>query len=211
MNRDVVCQLPPEAGHPPYIAGRLKKPAYGMNEASRRWWNILDKSLCCCGMVPTRADRCCYVLYQYSHVSEPGNKNNTTQWHDTDNISNTSRVRTEVDATNKKMLDPIAGSPATRKTVAGIVNLFVDDLFGTGGTEMEQSVLARLCKDFQVGSEDWTDVTFTRQRIRWIKDPQSGSCIEVSQQKAIDELEEIPVERNTEEDLHCVPAVHTRY
>ena len=52
---------------------------------------------------------------QYSHVSEPGNKNNTTQWHDTGNISNKSRVRTEVDATNKKMLDPIAGSAATRK------------------------------------------------------------------------------------------------
>ena len=52
---------------------------------------------------------------QYSHVSEPGNKNNTTQWHDTGNISNKSRVRTEVDATNKKMLDPITGSPATRK------------------------------------------------------------------------------------------------
>ena len=25
VNRDVVCQLPPEAGHPPYIAARLKK------------------------------------------------------------------------------------------------------------------------------------------------------------------------------------------
>ena len=32
----------------------------------------------------------------------------------------------------------------------------------------------------------------------------------MSQQKAVDELEEIPVERNTEEDLHCIPAVHTR-
>ena len=32
----------------------------------------------------------------------------------------------------------------------GIMNLFVDDLFGTGGTEMEQRVLARLQKDFQV-------------------------------------------------------------
>ena len=27
VNRDVVCQLPPEASHPPYIAARLKKPA----------------------------------------------------------------------------------------------------------------------------------------------------------------------------------------
>ena len=55
VNRDVVCQLPPETGHPPYIAARLKKLAYGMNDAPRRWWNILDKAL--------RTDRCCYVLY----------------------------------------------------------------------------------------------------------------------------------------------------
>ena len=62
-NRDVVCQLPPEAGHFPYIGSRLQKPAYGLNDASRRWWNILDKALSGYGMVPTRADRCCYVLY----------------------------------------------------------------------------------------------------------------------------------------------------
>ena len=30
---------------------------------TRRWWNILDKALCSCGVVPTRADRCGYVLY----------------------------------------------------------------------------------------------------------------------------------------------------
>ena len=33
VNRDVVCQLPPEASHPPHIAARLKKPAYCMNDA----------------------------------------------------------------------------------------------------------------------------------------------------------------------------------
>ena len=98
-------------------------------------------------------------------------------------------------------MDPIAGGPATGKSVAGITNPFVDDLFGTGGTEMEQRVLARLRKDFQVGSEDWNHVLFTGQRTRWMEDPQSGSCIEVSQEKAIEELEEIPVERNTKEDL----------
>ena len=70
---------------------------------------------------------------------------------------------------HEKMLDPIAGTPATGKTVVGIIHLSVDDLFGTGGTEMEQRVLSRLGKDFQVGS-----VTCTGQRIRWIKDSQSG-------------------------------------
>ena len=81
-------------------------------------------------------------------------------------------MRTEVGAASEKMLDPIAGSPATGKSVTKKVNLFVDDLFGTGGIEIEQRVLARLTKDFQIGSEDWIDVTFTGQRIRWIKDPQ---------------------------------------
>jgi len=61
--RDVVCQLPPEAGNPPHIADRLKKPAYGMNDAPRRWWNKIDSSLRSYGMIPARADRCCYVLY----------------------------------------------------------------------------------------------------------------------------------------------------
>ena len=105
------------------------------------------------------------------------------------------------------MLDPIAGSPATGKSVAGIINLFVDDLFGTGGNEMEQRVPTRLRKDFQVGSEDWNAVTFTGQRFRWTKDPQTGSHIEVSQERAIEELEEIPVERTTKEYFHCTLAI----
>ena len=62
VDRVVVCQLPPEAGHPPCIAARLKKPACGMKDATRRWWSMLDKTVCSYGMVPTRADRCCYVL-----------------------------------------------------------------------------------------------------------------------------------------------------
>ena len=61
VNRDDVCQLPPEAGYPPYIAARLKKPAYGMNDAPRRWWNVLDRALCCYGVVLARADRFRYV------------------------------------------------------------------------------------------------------------------------------------------------------
>ena len=61
--RDIVCQLPPEAGYPPHMAARLKRAAYGLNDAPRLWWNRLDKALRGYGLVPTRADRCCYVLY----------------------------------------------------------------------------------------------------------------------------------------------------
>ena len=121
VNRDVVCQLPPDAGHPPCIAARLKKPAYGMDGAPRRWWNILDKALCSYGMVPKRADRCCYVLYSIQSRERMWNQINSTQWNDTGNISNKPRLRTEVDAPHDKMLDPIAGSPTTGKSVTRIV------------------------------------------------------------------------------------------
>ena len=60
-------------------------------------------------------------------------------------------MRSQGDAAFERMLDPIEASPAAGKSVAGILNLFVDDRFGTGGTDMEQRVLARLKRDVQVG------------------------------------------------------------
>ena len=55
-------------------------------------------------------------------------------------------------------------------------------------------------------------MTFTGQRKNsWTQDPRTGPYIEVSHEKAIEELEEIPVERNTNEDLQRTPAMHTRY
>ena len=42
---------------------RMKKPAYGLHDAPRRWWNILDSALRSFGLVPTRADGCTYVYY----------------------------------------------------------------------------------------------------------------------------------------------------
>ena len=50
--------------------------------------------------------------------------------------------------------------------MAEIINLFVDDLFGKGGTEVERYVPARHTrKRVQVGSEEWNDVLFAGQRI----------------------------------------------
>ena len=96
VNRDVVCQLPPGAGHPPNIDKRLKKPAYGMNDAPKRWWNILDKALHGCGMVPTpRADRCYYVLYSIQS-RERAWEHWTAQQHGTGDALNESRERSEM-------------------------------------------------------------------------------------------------------------------
>ena len=102
-----MCQFPPEAGFPLYIAARLKKPAYGMNDASRCWRNILDKALCSYGMVPTRADRCCYVLYSIQSRERTWNQNKSTQFYDTSNISTKPRVRTDADAALDKCWIPM--------------------------------------------------------------------------------------------------------
>lgn len=63
-NRSIVCQIPKEAGYPPYMAARLKRAAYGLNDAPRLWWNRLDKVLQVYGLDTARADRCCYVRYK---------------------------------------------------------------------------------------------------------------------------------------------------
>ena len=120
VNRDTVCQLPSEAGHPPYIAARLKKPAYGMNDARRRWWNILEKALRTCGVIPTRADRCCCVLYSIQSRERTwehwGQRAIAQQTGATDAFTESCQ-RSEMEAAceKKKTLDPIAGSPAYRK------------------------------------------------------------------------------------------------
>ena len=61
--RDIVRALPPEAGHPPHIGARVKKPAYGLNDAPLRWWDIIDGAIHKAGRVPPRAGCCSYVVH----------------------------------------------------------------------------------------------------------------------------------------------------
>ena len=95
VNRYVVGQLPPEASNPPYIAARLKKP----------WWNILDMSLRSYGMVPTRADRCCCVLYSTQpreRAWEHWEQKTITQQYSTGNVLTQLRERSQMDAAFEK-------------------------------------------------------------------------------------------------------------
>jgi hypothetical protein len=195
--RDVVCQLPPEAGHPPHIAARLKKPAYGMNDAPRRWWNKVDSSLRSYGMIPTRADRCCYVLYD-----KPQAKTRTIGRPPSRSHSGTSTLDEALDY----LMGPISGSPAYEGTVQGIICLHVDDLFITGGAEMKKRVLDRIRTDFQVGSEDTDEIVFTGQRIRW-----NGKTLVVDQDKAIEELSVIQFDKSLKDEVACNPTLHTEY
>ena len=148
MTRIVMLHVnwPPEGGHPPKVAARLKKPAFGMNDAPRRWWNILDKALRLYGMVPTRAG---YSVQSRGRAWEHWGQRAIAQQNGTTDAFTDSREQVEAAfEKKKKTLDPHTWKSSNRKSVAGIINLFVDDLFGTGGNEMGQRVLTRLRKIF---------------------------------------------------------------
>ena len=141
-----------------------------------------------------------------------GNRTWSTEGHGTNDISLESLEESQGDAAIESMLDPIEGRPPTGKSVAEIINLFLWMIFsGKVEPKLNNVVPGRLTREqVQVGSEEWNDVFFTRQRIHWIMDFQPGPSIEVSQEEAIEELEEIPVDRNTKEDLHCTPTTHCK-
>ena len=115
----MICQLPPEAGYPTHIGARLKIPAYGLNDAPRRWWNRLDTSLRSYGMIPTKADRCCYVLHSTVSTKTGKQSVNQVQFDILEQIGNAI----------ESLTDPITGSPSHGKYVSGIICLHDDDFF----------------------------------------------------------------------------------
>ena len=119
VSRDVICQLPPEAGYPAHIGARLKRPAYGLNDAPRRWWNRLDTSLRSYGMTPTRVDRCCYVFYSKDQLKVENRLPHKCS------LTFLSKYKKAIES----LTDPITGSPSHGKLVSGIICFHVDDLF----------------------------------------------------------------------------------
>ena len=202
-SRDVVCQLPPEANQPWYMAARLSKSAYGLNDAPRRWWNVLDKALRSYGLVPTRADRCCYVLYSNKRTSNlPASlKRDKT----VNNFLETFEQAIDY------LTDPISSSPGLGKVTSGVVCLHVDDLFMTGDDEFVTRVLKRIHADFSVGSQDINNIEFVGQRIRWIREPGQRPHICVDQAKSIEELSEVDFDKTLRDDMVCDPTLHTCY
>ena len=61
--RIVLTALPKEAGYPPHMAARMKKPAYGLRDAPMCWFNIIGAGLRQHECVPTRRDRCLYLRF----------------------------------------------------------------------------------------------------------------------------------------------------
>ena len=153
--RDVICQLPAEAGYPPHIAARLKRPAYGLNDAPRRWWNIIDKAIRDAGGIPTRADRCCYVVHsKENRVS--GHVDRTSNLNPSKTTKASSSPISMLEEAMDHLLDPVHGNVSKGKNVCGAICLHVDDLFlfMIGTPEFYERVIKFLHKQFTVGSED---------------------------------------------------------
>ena len=125
--RNIICALPKEAGHPPYMAAKMKKPAYGLNDAPRRWFNVVDGSLRHYGCEPTRGDRCTYVMY-----SQAAYKPNSSSDKDPCIASSPHCGVLE------KLLDPFNGNKAKGRQPCGFICLHVDGLFMAGNEEFEK-------------------------------------------------------------------------
>ena len=143
--------------------------------------NRIDASLLRYGMVPTRADRCVYVLYKdEKNTSQGGAKHLKAS-----NMSSQDYSQ-RVEEYMEKLLAPDSGSLAEGKSVLGVICLHVDDLFMTGSKEFYSLIGDALRKEYQIGSEDRNDVVFTGQRVSW-----KSKTVVVDQDKAVEELSEI--------------------
>ena len=148
--RDIICEIPKECGYPPHIGARMKKSAYGLNDAPRRWWQVVDRALLSYGLAPTRADRCTYILY--------GDQKHSTAM----TKSNPQKGLVLEDALELLMNASVRNNSKGRKP-EGFNCLRVDDLYMAGSPEFEKRVLAKIRKDFNVGSEDKNDIMFVGQ------------------------------------------------
>ena len=186
------------------MAARLKKPGYGLNDAYCKWWNVVDKSLAGYGLVPTRADRCTYILYgsRQTRVRTSGIKENRNRMSD---------GLTTLDAALEYLMDPIARNNSDGREVHGIVCFHVDDLYMAGDKHFEPRTLANLRKDFSVGCEDKDDIMFVGRRIKWKTHDKRGPYISVDQKLAVDAVEEIKIEKHLKDNLARDPKMHTAY
>ena len=149
--------------------------------------------------MPTRADRCTYVCYG-KQLPKPAlvteKKSSTTL---------------DLEGAVDFLMGPVSGNNAKNRQVHGALSLHVDDLLMTGDDVFEKEIMRRLRKDFQVGSEDKNDCLFAGPRIQWKHDDKHGWYINVHQDVAMDEVQEITFDKHLKDDTPLTPQMHTAY
>jgi len=198
--RDVVCQAPPEAGRGRNWGARLRKPAYGMNDAPRRWFNRLDAVFQKLGLIPTRADRCCYAYYTPRKTAKG----------DSYRMPSMCKGKVNLDDLDPRildlLLDPVTGSQAVQKDVTLILLLHVDDVLVFGLPADIDWFLKEIQQSFRIGTQSRNECVFTGQRMRW-----QGGVLCVDQHRAIEEMSEVQIDKKFRDQDLCPPALHTEY
>ena len=142
------------------------------------------------GMIPTRADRCCYVYYRPTSTAQKSKSPPIP------------KGMNSLEAAIDYLTDPISGSPSEGQAVCGVILLHVDDLFMAGNTHFMDNVYKPLVNDFQVGSEDTNNVEFVGQRIKWIPATDKVKAhISVDQNKNIDGLIDVEFQHDLKDDI----------
>ena len=154
-SRDIICQIPPEYGYPPFIGARLEKPGYGLNDTPRRCWQIIDKVFLECGLARSITRRPVYL-----HL----NTSKTKSYQPPKSVTN---EQVTISEAIEHLMDPVARNNAQSRRSHGFICLHVDDLFIGGDKVFESTVLSSLRNNFAVGSEDKNDIMFVGQRIKW--------------------------------------------
>lgn len=166
----------------------MQKSAYGLNHAPRRWWQVADKALLSYGLVPTRADRCTYILFgdQKTSIS-------VAKGHPQKDLN--------LEQALEFLMNASVRNNSKGRKAEGFICLHVDDLYMAGSPEFQKPVLSKILKDFNVGSEDKNDLMFVGQRKKWEKHDKHGSFISCDQKLAVDQLEEIKVDKQMKDNL----------
>ena len=64
-------------------------------------------------------------------------------------------------------MDPVNGSNAKGRKPIGMCCLHVDDLFITGHSRLSEKFKRVVKSQFKIGHEDFNDLMFTGQRVKW--------------------------------------------
>ena len=197
VNRDVVCRLLPEAGHSHYFDGWLKKPAYGMNDTPtleehpgqsivKLWY----------GFYASWWMLSCVVLFSVAWANlETKLPYTLSRWCIWENARSHCR---------KSSCKRIRGRMF-------LIFLYIILLEQVGPKRDNESYLQDfegISKLVQKTGTMWPEQD--EEFVGW-KTLNLDRPLRLGKKKAIEELKEITVERNTKEDLHCTPAMHTRY
>ena len=180
VNRDVLCQMPPEAGHPPEIAAWSKKPACGVSDAPSTMVERVEQITLqlWCGSDTSWPMWLCVVLKRVS-------QNGTERALHEGMAQMTSQLNRVCDHREMQNLSecwiPLKEARQIRgRNLKPFLTWSLRKSWNRNGTTCPSQTYKKTV--FKLVQKNGMTCSVTGQRIRWMRDLQSGPSIEVSQE-----------------------------